>query len=445
MMIKKILNIAISLCFLASAEVKAQDTCRVALMVPLYLEQIDEAFWEAEPSNKTLLTKPFSFLHFYEGFMIAADSVVKSRNMKLDLKVYDVDNDVAKAYKAVDDPWLANVDMIVGPFYLKPFNVVKQFASDRNIPIVNPITQRSEIIDNQPNVIKIKPSFDSQMAPLDSLIKNYYHANNVFIIRENKYSDTLIVNKINKIVERNIDLFSYVENKHISQVIKNNQRRWKYLKIDYDKSKFQTDNTKLDIEYLNRNPKDSTAFENQIVNINYERDSLKFVKKYASMMRNNLFIVYGNDKVFANEIVNKVTKLIEHYPITVIMLPEWSKFDRLFNDNLMKMHAIYFDNDFIDYQSIRAEHFICKFRNWYETEPSDYAYQGFDIGWYFLTALNTFGDYMLDYLPYYNIKLIGTQFRFRRNSENSGYENTYWNVYQFKGYNKVVLNTGYER
>lgn len=444
-MIKKILNIAICLCFLASAEVKAQDTCHVALMVPLYLEQVDEAFWEAEPSNKTLLTKPFSFLHFYEGFMIAADSVVKSRNMKLDLKVYDVDNDVKKADSAIIDPWLANADMIVGPFYLKPFNVVKNFASEHNIPIVNPITPRSEIVDSCTKVIKIKPSLESQLVPLDSLIKNNYHANNVFIIRESKYSDTLIINKINDIVQRNIDSVSYVGNKHISKVIKNNHKRWKYLKMEFDQTEFFTDNVKLDVEYLKRNQDDSTAFENQIVNINYERDSLNFVNDYASSMRNNLFIVYGTDKVFANEIVNKVTKLIENYPITVIMLPEWSKFDRLFNDNLMKMHAIYFDDDFIDYQSIRTEHFICKFRNRYETEPNDFAYQGFDIGWYFLTALNTFGGYMLDYLPYYNIQLIETQFHFQKKSEESGYENTFWNVYQFKGYNKVILKTGCEK
>ncbi len=444
-MTKKILNIAICLCFLTFTKVKAQDTCHVALMVPLYLEQVTEEFYEAEPSNKTLLTKPFSFLHFYEGFMIAADSVVNSRNMKLDLKVYDVDNDVNKAHEAIADPWLANANLIVGPFYLKPFNVVKQFAVENNIPIVNPITQRSEIVDNQPNVIKVKPSMESQLAPLDSLIKNNYHANNVFVIREKKYSDTLIINKINEIAKRNIDSCTYVSNKHISKVIKNNHKRWKYLKMEFSETEFLTDNMALDVEYLKRNQDDSTAFENKVFNINYERDSLNFVSQYASSMRNNLFIVYGNDKVFANEIVNKVTKLIENYPITVIMLPEWSKFDRLFNDNLMKMHAIYFDDDYIDYQSIRTEHFICKFRNRYETEPSDYAYQGFDIGWYFLTALNTFGDYMMAYLPYYNIQLIETQFHFRKNSATSGFENTYWNVYQFKGYNKVVLKTGYEK
>ena len=436
-MVKKLLNITLCLFFLTSAEVKAQDTCRVALMVPLYLEQVDGA--------KALNAKPFSFLHFYEGFMIAADSMVNSRNMKLDLKVYDVDNDVKKAYAAIFDPWLADVDMIVGPFHLKPFNVVKQFAAKNNIPLVNPVTQRSEIVDDQQNVIKVKPSMESQMAPLDSLLKNYYHANNVFIIRENKYSDTAIINKINEIADRNIDSCSYVLNSHIVKVIKSHHKRWKYLKIDFEATEYITDNMSINVDSLRRSINDSTAFGNQVVNINYERDSLNFVKNYASSMRNNLFIVYGTDKVFANEIVNKVTKLIEHYPITVITLPEWSKFNRLFNDNLMKMHAIFFDDKYVDYQSIRTENFICKFRDKYNTEPTDYAYQGFDIGWYFLNALKAYGDNMMENLPNYDIPLLQTRFHFQRKSENSGYENTFWNVYQFKGYNKVVLKTGYEK
>ena len=443
-MIKKVINIVFCLLLLTFTKARAQETHRVALMVPLYLEQVDEAFYEAEPSNKTLLTKPFSFLHFYEGFMIAADSVVKSRNMHLELKVYDVDNDVHKAQTAIDDPWLATADMIVGPFYLKAFNVVKNFAAEKNIPIINPITQRSEIVDYHPNVVKVKPSIEAQLNPLDSIIRRYYHSNNIFIVKKGNDVDGEIIKKISEIANRNIDSVSYVPNKHIVDVIKKHQKRWKYLKVDFEESDYLTDNISLDVNILKRSLNDSTAFNNYVVNINYERDSLNKVKNYASTLRNNLFIVYGNDKVFANEIVNKVTKLIENYPITVIMMPEWSKFEGLFNDNLMKMHAIYFDEKYIDYQNIRTEIFICKFRNRYDTEPLDYAYQGFDIGWYFLNALRLFGGDMICNLPYFNIPLLQTEFRFEQKDEESGYENTFWNVYQFKGYNKIVLATGYE-
>ena len=441
---KKLFNILICLCLLASVEVKAQDF-RVALMMPLYLEQVDGEFMASEPSNKMLLTKPFSFLHFYEGFMVAVDSIVNSRGMDLELKVYDVDNDVRKASRILNDSWLQNADLIVGPFYYKPFQVVRDFAVENNIPIVNPITQRSEIVEDYPNVIKVKPSLDGQMAHLESLISRYYHGNNVFIITHDEDSAPEIIERINEIVERNLDEYSYVANSHIVKVIKTHQKRWKYLRIEFEATDYLTDNMSLNVNMLKRDINDSTAFRNSIVNIDYRHDSLRRVKNYASSMRNNLFIVYGTDKVFANEIVNKVTKLTVNYPMTVVLLPDWSKFEGLFNENLNKMHAIYFDDNYVDYQNIRTESFICKFRNRYETEPNDYAYQGFDIGWYFLNALSLYGDQMLENLPYYNIPLLQTRFHFQKDSETSGYENTFWNVYQFKGYNKVVLKTDYER
>jgi len=445
-MTKKIINIVICLILLASAKVRAQhDTCRVALMVPLYLEQIDQTFCDAEPSNNTLKTKPFSFLHFYEGFVIAADSVANTRGMYIDLKVYDVDNDVKKADTAIADPWLIDADMIVGPFYLKPFEVVKRFASENCITIVNPITPRSNIVENHSNVIKVKPSVEAQMTFLDSLVKKHYHANNVFIIREKAEKDSAMIAKINEIAERNIDSCSYVQNSHIVKIIKNNHKRWKYLKIDFEVSDYLTDNISLDINILKENIDDSTAFRNRVININYERDSLNFVKDYASSMRNNLFIVYGNGKVFANEIVNKVTKLTENYPLTVIMLPDWGKFEGLFNDNLMKMRAIYFSDYYVDYQDIRVESFICKFRNRYNTEPAEFAFEGFDIGWYFLNAFHLFGNEMTEKLPYYNIPLFHAEFHFQKNDEFSGYENTFWNIYQFKGYNKIILKTADEK
>ena len=103
--------------------------------MPLYLEQIDDAFLEAEVSNKQLLAKPFSYLHFYEGFMIAVDSMVSQYDMKLDLKVYDVDQDTNKVVSAINDPWLVSADIIVGPFHVKAFERVMTFAAENDILI----------------------------------------------------------------------------------------------------------------------------------------------------------------------------------------------------------------------------------------------------------------------------------------------------------------------
>ena len=144
-------------------------------------------------------------------------------------------------------------------------------------------------------------------------------------------------------------------------------------------------------------------------------------------------------------VIEKTSKLApfrQHDNRNRVML---NKFTGLFNDNLMKMHAIYFDDTYIDYQNIRVESFICKFRNRYETEPTLQAFEGFDIGWYFLNALNFWGVNMMENLSYFNISLLHSRYSFQRDIEESGYENTFWNVYQFKGYNKILLKTGYEK
>lgn len=444
-MIKKLLNIAICLIFLTPSTVQAQqEPYRVALMVPLYLDQVDDAFLDADPNNTLLEAKPFSFLQFYEGFMIAADSVVSGRGMNLDLKVYDVDKDPNKVEEVLSDPWLADADLIVGPFHSQPFDKVKEFATAYNIPIVNPITTRSVVVDNAPNVIKVMPSAEGQLDILANVIKRYYHSNNVFVVREDDNCDMQIVNRIKEVAKQNIDSCTYLSNRQLVKDLQNLQKKAKNRGTTIDLTNYKTDNVWLNVDVLNDNLDGETAFVNQVVTANYERDSLRFIKNYGSSIRNNLFIVYGDSKVFANEAVNKITKLVSSYPLTVIMLPNWSKFDDLFNDNLMKIKAIYFDAEYIDYEHIRTESFICKFRNSYGTEPLDKAYMGFDIGWYFLNGLNIFGDKMIENLPYYDIPLLHTQFRFVKKSENSGLENMFWNVYQFKSYNKVVLKTGYE-
>ena len=172
---------------------------------------------------------------------------------------------------------------------------------------------------------------------------------------------------------------------------------------------------------------------------NYSIDSLNEVKKIASSIRENLFIVYGENKVFATEILNKINILSGEYPSKLIALPDWSKFDRLFNENLMKLNTVIFDDDYTDYDTYAVGNFICKFRDNYATEPKDIAYHGFNIAWYFLNALMNYGDNINIGITSYNIPLLNTRYSFERNSADDGLLNTYWNMYMYQDYEKKQL------
>lgn len=412
---------------------------KVALMMPLYLEQVDEKFLNEEVSNKQLLAKPFSYLHFYEGFMIAVDSMVSKYDMKIDLKVYDIDQDTNKVIAALNDTCLAKMDVIVGPFHLKPFERVNAFANENEIMIVNPMTLREDLVVGNKFMVKVKPSFTSQMEWLEKVIADKYTDNNIFVFTMNS-SNMDYARMIEEIALRNIKESSYVPNAHIKKIIKKQHDAMKNEEVEFDSTKYQSDNLTFDVSMIYDFPDDTTELRNQVVVYNYSIDSLNKIKNTASAFRNNLVIVYGDDKVFATEMINKLNIFSKDHPLTLIALPEWSKHDRLFNENLMKLNTIVFDDDYTNYDTYSVGKFICKFRNKFGTEPKDIAYHGFNIGWYFLNALINYGDDINLGIETYDIPLLNTRYNFHRNSELDGCDNTYWNMYQYRNYQKNLLH-----
>ena len=209
---------------------------KVALMMPLYLEQVDEEFLDLEPTNKQLLAKPFSYLHFYEGFMIAVDSMVSSLDMKIELKVFDVDQDTNKVVNALNDTWLVDADIIVGPFHLKSFDRVMKFAEHHDILIVNPMTPRDDLVRGHENMVKVKPSRQYQMQWLEQLMKDKYTDNNIFIFAMDSSCMNYAYN-IKEIAERNVNEYSLVPNSHINKVIKKHHDAWKIEEVDFDEDR----------------------------------------------------------------------------------------------------------------------------------------------------------------------------------------------------------------
>lgn len=415
---------------------------RVALMLPLFLEQVDSVLLKSPANVKLLTAKPFSFIHFYEGFMIAVDSLVNTRNLKLELKVYDIDNNITKVDVAMQDPWLKNADLIIGPFYIKPFEMMMGFADTNGIMIVNPLTNRSNLVDNQPNLVKVKPSYYSQIDYVKNLVKDRYVDNNVFIVRMDDNGDSTIIADLSRELKEVINPYTLVSNRKIVSRLRMIYNKMEDKdEVNIEDVEFHSDGTLLDYTLANVLIDDSVRFNNDVYVVNYNNDRLETVNKYGSVARNNVVIVYTDQSVAATQLINKVNMLTERYPVTLICMPEWSKFDKLFSENLMNMSSVYLDDKFLDYNSVAVNSFICKFRKIYGTEPTDYAYQGFDIAWYFLNALMRFGPDMSSCLPYYQIPLLNNDFVFVRNEDGDGLENINWNMYQFKNYEKVKIET----
>ena len=405
----------------------ASRTYHVALLVPLYLNEIDRLDLSKPKIEKTKHSRAMKFLQFYEGFMMAVDSLTKYYGLKLELTVMDVSENVAGAQAAVSALEKEDVDLIIGPFFSKSFAVVEEFALSRNILVVNPMSERESIIVDAPNVVKLKPSAKAMADELGDLIRIRYPKARVTLMSSGGSKDSLNVELIEEALLNAVEQEVKLSNAEMLDLIVKESARRKMGKRVL--STLEVEGQIFSTNHLREDPDGEVYFDNPFHRITYSESDV--FKKGLSSARDNVLVAYGKDIVFATKILNSINRTAKKYPITLIGLPDWAEFDNLLVPNLLNMNAIYFDDHFVDYNSEWAQSFVEKFQDTYQCDPLDYAFEGYDVAWYFLTALKEFGPHAQECLPYYHPALLHSRYYFTKKRYEDGLENRYWNIYQY--------------
>ena len=370
-------------------KIKSDDIFNIALLIPLYLKNINDINLEnAILEKKTSMDyKSLKFIQFYEGFMIVADSLAK-QGMKLKIYIYDVNDDSILSSNFLKKNDLSKMDLIVGPFFYKSFNQIAEYAKNKEIPIINPFSERKNIIENNPFVFKLIPSYQNQILRVMKFIVSTYPNANILLVHNNKENE-----------------------KKIADIFK---------KVCVD-------------EY-----KQNTISEGSIKEIIYNQVGFQVLQNKLSKNRENLIVSLIENEIFVTSFVSKLRN-IEDYNITLFAPLQWKSYDKIETEYFLKLNTHFFESSFVDYSNDETKNFIFKFREKYKAEPNDLAFKAHDIALYFLSALNKYNYKFLEHLSEININTIQTKFDFIKN-ENCGYENTFVNIYKMEEYKYVIKN-----
>ena len=406
---------------------------KVALMVPLYLQEVSSLEISKESLPRLQKARSFSFLQFYEGFMMAVREL-KDQGLILDLTVIDVTDNVSTAQNALSQIQGMNLDLIVGPFFGKSFEVIEEYAMANNIVVVNPLSTRNSVVEDNPNVVKVKPGEIGQILTISNLVRNCYFDSNIFIISREKSADSAFLDQLEHHLNHAVNNEVAVSGSAFMQFARNESQRLEMgsrmvSTVDVEGQVYSVDD-------FDSGTTERVVLANPVKRYQYSGDNIGKLKSQLSGVRNNLIVAYGNDNVFATQVLNALAKETDRYPITLVAIPDWAKFEKLLVENLLQMNAIYLDDGFVDYNSEAVKRFVIRFRQEYAAEPQMYAFEGYDLARFFLTALMRYGDNMLDCLNCCDVPLLHTQYRFfNRNhmrwEQGNGRENQYWNVYQY--------------
>ncbi|MDR0437318.1 MAG: ABC transporter substrate-binding protein [Bacteroidales bacterium] len=348
-----------------------KTTLNVALMLPLHLNEVDQIRIN---SRDNAIPRPFRLISFYEGATLAAQAF-EAENVKINVHVFDVPDDENSAASLINSGKLKNIDIIIGPLHLRPFRLMSDFAKQHGIFIINPISERDEILVDNPYVIKINPSEKNQ---LDALLR--------YVTKDQTKQQILVVSNdsLPNEKERSEQARLFFETHHSDF--------YTPVFVDISKNRFQT-------------------FSNLL-----------------SKTKRNAIIYLSNNPAFFTEILNQVPKRENSVEDVLFCLNRLSQFDHTEIQYLNNLQTHYTAPFFVDYNSERVRDFERLFFETYRTIPDNNAYMGYDVMNFVLTMLNIGNTNYGNYLETKTCKSFHNCIRLRRANPTQGLENQETNI-----------------
>lgn len=83
-------------------------------------------------------------LDFYTGMKMAIDELASSRNININLMAYDTEKNAAKIQSLLALPEVSKADMLLGPIYPQGATEIANFAQEKQIMLLNPLTSQRQ-------------------------------------------------------------------------------------------------------------------------------------------------------------------------------------------------------------------------------------------------------------------------------------------------------------
>jgi LysM repeat protein len=321
------------------------------------------------------------FLEMYEGILLASDTL-RALGLNITLHTFDIKSDTIEITKLIESGKLSKMNLIIGPVYSHNLLLVSEYARNLGIPVVSPVPllNNNALVQN-PTLFMASSSLEISQIALAKKVSEYYDNNIVFI-----HADTLGI-------DEDVMRFKSLIFKELSN------------KVRYEDIKFK------EFKFYSR-----SMFNN---------DSINRLSHALSEQSNNVVVAASEDPPVISEVIDNVTGLSRRFNIRLFAYPVIRDLDRLDQKELFDMDLMVYSPYWIDYSKKNVKRFNHNFLNKFHTQPLEksYAWQGYDIAYYFMSGLAMNGKSFIDHPEIHYPELLQSQYDFKRKYPGDGFEN----------------------
>ena len=179
---------------------------RVAVLLPFMFDGLD---------NDYFIKNNNFIMDLYSGILFGHKNY-DSINSMIDIIPFDTRRDPKIVKKIIQEGNLDNIDLIIGPLYGKPIEIIKQFCLENKVLMINPLSSNNKIIDDNKYSLLFKPSIKTVAEKASEFSINRFNINkNTIIFYENNFQDSLIAKIYNDNLEKNG--FNIIYSKSVSK------------------------------------------------------------------------------------------------------------------------------------------------------------------------------------------------------------------------------------
>lgn len=349
------------------------DSLKAAKGKPVYKTSKKPDEWLYPPSVQ--------FIEMYQGILMAAD-ILRSLGLDLNVYAYDTRGGISDVEHLVLSGKLKEMNLIIGPVYSPELVRIAAYAGEQKIPVVSPVPlKNNQPLKNNPYLFMAIPSVEVAQHYIARHTRQFNRSNFVFVHNDVTGTNPEISGFRNHII------------REITAVNNTKEISFKEL-LFISRSALST-------------------------------DSINRLEQALSPRMENIVIIASEDYPVLSETIMDIHTLSRKYSIRLLGYPavrELVNLDpKLYFDLGIELYSHYW----IDYRQNDVIEFLKKYRIKYLSEPpeSSYAWQGYDIMYYFVTGLAIHGKRFINRPEIHNPDLLATKFYFRQKTNEDGFEN----------------------
>lgn len=313
-------------------------------------------------------------LEFYEGFLMAADSL-KRQGVSMDIYTYDTKGNVQTVKQLLANGTLKEMDIIFGPNHAASMQALAEFARQHHIRVVNSFSNKVDQVFNNPYVYQVNtPQSYLYSEVYEHFIRKFGQANVVFL------SDGM------------------------------SQEKKEFLKGMKDELKTN-----------------GIAFRQ--VQVNGEVDGTKIIAAMDTL-RENIFIPTSGTNTALIRLLPHLTLVRRehpHFDMHLFGYPEWQTYTSEHLASFYELDTYFYSSFYTNNLFPEAIRFIQNYRRWFSKDMRNtfpkYGMLGFDTGYFFLKGLSEQGSGLDDRIGQMRTVPIQTGLKFERVNNWGGFIN----------------------